>query len=445
MTLLGPIFFAALIILPTIIAQMPDNEIRRIAVIDETKILNKLPNNETIRFEYIDKHIADAKRDYLNQGKDNQQYYAILYIPQGTINTPSLVRLFAKKQPPISIKNYIETKLQKEIEDIKLHVNIRDLQEDKGINPDIIDKILSLPKIIATRVSITTIKLDEDKEEKSSSEVSMALGFLCGFLIYILIFVFGSQVMRGVIEEKTNRIIEVIVSSVKPVNIMAGKIIGLALVGLTQFLLWIILTFAIITIVKISYPQLLTPKDIYKTELTTTKIPSKETMMAKQKNKTIEEIDKEIEINNIIIAINSINYPLMIFSFIFFFITGYLLYSSIFAAIGAAVDNEADTQQFVLPISIPLIISIIFAQYVITNPDSAMSIWLSLIPLTSPVIMMIRLPFGVPTYQYLLSIIIIILTIILTIWLSAKIYRIGILSYGKKITYKDLWKWIKYN
>jgi len=248
-------------------------------------------------------------------------------------------------------------------------------------------------------------------------------------------------VMRGVIEEKTSRVVEVIISSVKPFQLMMGKIIGVGLVGLTQFLLWVVLTFGIVTVVT----STMTPKDVNKSATQQmlmhkqAMIPAGSTALPGQQDSSSEE-----GMGGVMEAINSVNFPVMIGSFIFFFLVGYLMYAALFAAIGGAVDSEAETQQFMLPITIPLILSIIMAQYIIRDPDGPVSFWFSIFPLTSPVVMMIRIPFGVPYLQVILSMVLLLLGFLGATWLAGKIYRTGILMYGKKISYKELWKWIRY-
>jgi ABC-2 type transport system permease protein len=271
----------------------------------------------------------------------------------------------------------------------------------------------------------------------------MVVGYVGSIMIYMFIFLFGAQVMRGVIEEKTSRIIEVIISSVKPFQLMMGKIIGVALVGLTQFLLWIAFTFIIITAVQTAFPQ-----QFKKTQTKEASITGKSVALpnetAPTAPNTITADTGNDDMNEIFEAFSSINLPVMIMAFLFYFLFGYLLYAALFAAIGAAVDNETDTQQFMLPITVPLILSLVVAQTVIQNPESPLAFWLSMIPLTSPVIMMVRIPFGVPTWEIALSAGLLILGFLGTTWLAAKIYRTGILMYGKKSNYRELWKWIRY-
>jgi ABC-2 type transport system permease protein len=256
---------------------------------------------------------------------------------------------------------------------------------------------------------------------------------------------FGSQVMRGVIEEKSNRIVEVIISSVKPVQLMFGKIIGIALVGLTQFLLWIILTFLIVTAFQATQSANFGKNN---KENSTTFSPSNNSPLPMNAVNTgtpdMSQVNKEEMMNDVTNALKTVNFGVMISMFLFYFMGGYLLYGSLFAAIGSAVDNESDTQQFMLPITIPLIFALIMAQFVTNNPGGPVAYWLSIIPFTSPIIMMIRIPFGVPIHEIILSMTLLVFGFILTTWLAAKIYRTGILMYGKKISYKELWKWLRY-
>lgn len=423
MTILGPVLMAALFIVPIYVAQLSD-EVRKIEVLDETGLFfNKFENSDNLIFEHTYTDIYTAKENF-----SKTDYYALLYIPRTELKVPNSAFLYSDKTPNIHIKSYIKDVIRKEIESLKL--------EASGIDQNILNSI-------KTQISLKTFKITEEgKLEKSSSEVSMAIGLFSGILIYFFIFLFGAQVMRGVIEEKTNRIVEVIVSSVKPFQLMMGKIVGVALVGLTQLLLWIVLTFMIITFVKTSFPETFS-KPTTEHSLIQSKIPGQELLDSQALSGESSEENQE-QVNQVVEAIYSINFGVMIFSFIFFFLGGYLLYAALFAAIGSAVDNETDTQQFMLPITVPLIFSILMAQFITTNPDGPVAFWLSIIPLTSPIIMMIRIPYGVPYFDLTLSVILLILGFIATTWLAGKIYRTGILMYGKKINYMELWKWLRY-
>lgn len=339
------------------------------------------------------------------------------------------MQLISKKQPPIGLLEHIENSLENEIERQKLMTyNIENL-----------DQIL---KNVDTKVNIQTKKIGDSGEIKETSTgIAMALAYIGGFLMYMLVFMFGSQVMRGVIEEKTSRVVEVIVSSVKPVELMMGKIIGIALVGLTQFLIWVFLTIAIASVIK---STVLKNNDIAGvTQSVTQSVLSAE--QQEQMAAESPEINPELaEFSKLFESAMNQPWGLIIISFIFYFITGYLLYASLFAAIGSAVDNETETQQFMLPVTIPIILALMVAMGTMQNPESSLSFWCSLIPLTSPVVMVARLPFGVPYWQLAVSMFLMVVTFIAFVWMAAKVYRTGILMYGKKTSWQEIWKWLRY-
>lgn len=424
MTIVGPILMAALMIVPAWISQLDNQEEKRIAIIDQTNAVSRaITNTQFLKFENVENQtLDDIRKDFKNSG-----YYAVLFIPQNLATAPGGVQLFSNKQPNLGIKMHISNALEKELENEKLKA--------KGIDEDVI-------KAVKTNVSISTYKWTDEGVEETSTPLSMVVGYVSGFLIYLFIFLYGAQVMRGVIEEKTNRIIEVIVSSVRPFQLMMGKIVGVAMVGLTQFLLWVILTFVIVSIVQTAFFDI-DPATIQQEVVAQDFFTGDSSSQLDVAQPVMDEDMSEIK--GMLSSISQINFFLILSLFLFYFLGGYLLYSSLFAAIGAAVDNEADTQQFMLPISAPLIIAFIVGQNVINNPDGAVSFWFSLIPFTSPIVMMIRIPFGVPEWQVALSIGLLILSFIGTTWLAGKIYRTGILMYGKKISYKELWKWLKYS
>ncbi|MFO8129489.1 MAG: ABC transporter permease [Bacteroidales bacterium] len=413
MTILGPLLMASVFILPIVLSQMSDGSQKNIAVLDETGIFyGKFQDGDNIHFEYVVSDLESAKENALER-----EDYALLYIPKTELSVPSAAVIYSQDQPSVNVKSYIRNVMKKEVESLKL--------EASGVDEDVLRSIRS-------KISLTTIKIDESgEEEKTFTEVSMGLGIFASILIYMFIFIFGAQVMRGVIEEKSSRIVEIIVSSVKPFQLMLGKILGIAFVGLTQFLLWIVLTFAIVSVFQVAYADM--------------------TLMQNAPGRTAQEIldepgsmAEEDATERIFEMIHSIDFSVMIWSFLFYFLGGYLLYAALFAAIGSAVDSEADTQQFMMPVTIPLILSIIMAQFVVQNPNGPVAFWFSIIPLTSPVIMMVRIPFGVPLTDLYLSIALLISGFVVTTWLAGKIYRTGILMYGKKISYKEIWKWIKY-
>ena len=393
MTILGPLLLAALMIVPIYLAHESQEE-RLIAINQQEKIL--LKDTESLHFTMI----PEFEARNLIQNFSETPYYALLYIEQKKFT------LYSSQQISLVVSEEIKRQLNHILE-------INNLKE-AGIDPEIIED--AKPEI-----EITTKLIDTDGiSTNSHSEASVGIGFISGILIYMFIFMYGTMVMRGVIEEKTSRIVEVIISSVKPFQLMMGKIIGVAMVGLTQFILWILLTIIISTVAELT---ILDPSSM---------------------EAQISSNEKSILLAQIADITGGINLTQIFLSFIFYFFAGYLMYSSLFAAVGSAVDAEADTQQFILPITIPLILSFILIQPIMETPDGTLAFWMSIIPFTSPVIMMARLPFGVSNWELLLSMGILIATFIATTWLAGRIYRTGILMYGKKASYKELWKWLKY-
>ena len=396
MTIVGPLLIAALMIVPTYLAN-ETQELRIIAIEEDGyEFTNKIEDTDLLHFSKIPTEEAILLKNNFSESN----YYALLTIDRDNFT------LYSDQQISLSVSKSLEKQLEKIIEHQKLKA--------AGIDVEILSKAES-------SVQITTKIISKDgNTTNSQAEASMGIGFICGILIYIFIFMYGTMVMRGVIEEKTSRIVEVIISSVKPFQLMMGKILGVALVGLTQFVLWILLTIAIASVAELMFMDT--------------------TSMTSEINSTEQSILLS-EISNLASGINLVQ---IFFSFIFYFLAGYLMYSSLFAAVGSAVDAEADSQQFVLPITIPLILAFILIQPIMENPDGSLAFWMSIIPFTSPVIMMVRLPFGVANWELALSMVVLVLSFVLTTQLAGKIYRTGILMYGKKTSYKELWKWLSY-
>ncbi|MDF1673640.1 MAG: ABC transporter permease [Vicingaceae bacterium] len=410
MTLLGPILMAGLMLVPIWLATK-DKDLQRIEVVDETKaFINQFENTNELEFKHEFRSIAKAKAALYDS-----KYTSILYIKK-TDDEP-IVEMYYKKQPGFSTVNNIENTIEDVMRNIELNAKYK-------ITKDQLSEI-------QPSVKVKAISINEDGEEESKNiGISTAIGFGGAIMIYFFIFMFGVQVMRGVIEEKTSRIVEIIISSVKPFQLMMGKIAGIALVGLTQFLLWVLLTAIIYTVIMGAFG-----------------IDESSVQTATQTEQILNDVNPNLSsphpYKDIIEGIENIPLTQILISFLFYFIAGYLLYGALFAAIGSAVDSEADTQQFMMPITIPLIFSFVVAQSVMDNPDGTLAFWLSMVPLTSPVIMMVRIPFGgVETWELLLSMVLLIGGFVGTTWIAGKIYRTGILMYGKKVTYKELWKWL---
>ena len=413
MTFLGPLLIAAIYIIPILLALHGDNEKRTIAVVDQSHWFERqFVNTENQTFIRLDDIDIDSTKRLVQQG-----FFDIaLFIPETQLNIPSSAVVYSMKQVPMAVESHIKEVMKNEIQVQKLLA--------AGVDPDILESI-------KTNINLSVIRMDEEGGEKETfTEVQFILGMVLAVLIYMFIMLFGGQVMQGVTEEKSSRIVEVIVSSVKPFQLMMGKIIGVSLVALTQFVMWIVLTGVIYVgfsaAVGLSHPEAISQGTVMAQEISSTNI-----------------MDNEA-VQNVLNIVHSIDFGTIIFSFIVFFLLGYLLYATMFAAIGSLVDNNTDSQQFTLPVTVPLIIAILSAIYIVNDPDSSLAVWMSMIPFTSPVVMMVRIPFGIPIWQVIVSAVILAGSFVGMTWVAAKIYRTGILMYGKKPTYKEIFKWLKY-
>jgi ABC-2 type transport system permease protein len=423
MTILGPLLFVGYFAITIFFATHQDTEVKHIVVCDSTGIfLGKIPDTKYVRFDYQPVSKFKTLKSTLNQSNR----FGILYISPVIAYSSQGAVLYSYREPGAAVVQHINHSLSKELTDQKL----------LAYKAENLDQIL---KAIHTSIDIDVIKLaDNGNEKKGNSGVSMAVAYIGAILIYMFILMYGVQVMKGVIEEKTNRIVEVIISSVKPFELMMGKVLGIAGAALLQFTVWIVLSGAFIGVVKyIAMPDMVTttitnpPQDLMGNTPTTA--------MATPITSTVSP-----EVLDALSMLNSVNFVVMIGMFLFYFICGYLLYAALFAAVGAAVDNDADTQQFMFPITLPLIVGILVMINAFQNPDSSMAVWFSIIPFTSPIVMMARIPYGVPYEQIALSMGLLIATFVAAIWLAGKIYRTGILMYGKKPSYKEMMKWLKY-
>lgn len=409
-TLLTPLIFPAIMaIFVWIAVEEKDNQsLRIIEVVDENKLFF-LESSEQYAFSFSDKSDEEAKGLVKNGDR-----YGFLHIPKFDLEDPKGITFFGEENPNMNLMSYLESSLKKKIEDQRLY--------ESGIDPQLISDI-------RTKVDIKSITVNEQGEEKvSNATVNYAIGFVAGILIYMFIFIYGNQIMQGVIEEKSSRIVEILVSSLKPFQLMMGKIVGIAGVGLTQLLIWIVLIGGLTTIV---------------TGYLGMKMPQQQAMEMAQVG--MEQIP-DSGVAEILQVINGIDFVALVLCFVFYFLGGYLLYGALFAGIGSAVDAPSDAQQFMLPVTIPLIVSYMgLFVFVLQDPNSTASFWLSIVPLTSPIAMMGRVSFGVPFWELALSMVLLILGFLGTTWLAGKIYRIGILMHGTKPSYKTLWKWIKTN
>lgn len=396
LTFLMPLLFVLLLLVPMWLSLIESGKKYNVAVVDWSGSYSAV-------FLDTEKYLFDeatAPLDSFRTNSESSGYDAIVVISGDLRNADASVTIYSEQQVDLELKQYIQKALEKQVREDKLaSFNIPDIE--------------SVMSILNTEVSVETVKWNSDGSETlSSSEIALVVGMLATMLIYMFIFVYGAQVMNSVVQEKVNRIVEVMVCTVKPFELMMGKIISIALVGLTQFAIWIVLTLVFFLI----FGQPLS----FQAEVTSTS-----------------------DFSAVYSMLMSINWIEMLVCFVAYFIGGYLLYASIFAAIGSAVDNETDTQQFMLPITIPILFAMYAAIYSAQNPDGPLAFWCSMIPFTSPIVMMVRLPFGVLLWEKIVSLVILFASFVATTWLSAKIYRTGILMYGKKISWRELWKWLK--
>ena len=421
LTLLVPFLFAGVFALVIFLSINNDKKERTIAVFDEsTLFLNELGEEGMTKYKFIPKEEYEQMKGNLK----GSEFYALLYIPQD-IYTNNMAQLISEKQVPFELNEQIERKLSRYIENDKRQKII----DETGI-PDL-EKRLSNTK---TSIRLSTLKVSVTGEtQKSSSAIAFIASYAMGIIIYFFVFMYGATVMRSVMEEKKSRIIEVIISSVKPYELMAGKIIGTALVGLTQVAIWIVLGIVVLAGVQ-SFFSPESAQQMGQSIMENQSQMSPAMAQAAETNKVMEVME----------MIGNLNLPLIIFAFIFYFLIGYLLYSSLLGAVGAAVDNDEDAQQMVFPVTMPLILSIMVLFPIARNPEGPVAFWFSIIPLTSPVAMMARIPYGIPTWELLLSMFLLVLTTVGAIAAAAKIYRIGLLMYGKKVNLKELFKWLRY-
>ena len=405
-TILVPIviigFYAAIIAVA--VSDTSDHE--KIAVIDEANLFNgnvESDQKESIDYDLITNETAESfKKKYKEKG-----YSAFLYIPPFDINKPDKIQLHSRSAVSLNTKNKIENKVDKAIEGKRL--------ANENIDPGKYQSIKS-------DISIENTLNSSDGEKKSVEGVAYAVAFAAGILIYMILLIYGSMVMRGVMEEKTNRISEVMISSVKPFQLMMGKIIGIGAVGITQFLIWIIL----IGLLQFTIPML---------------FPSLASQIPQNATEAVPMSTNAAMISKIAEGLQSIPIGLLLFCFLFYFLGGYLMYASLFAAIGSVSEDQQEAQQLVFPVMMPIILGFVMLTKAIQDPNSGLALFGSLFPLTSPIVMLGRIPFGVPYTELILSMVLLILFFLFCTWLAGRIYRTGILMYGKKGSWKEMMKW----
>ena len=423
-TFLVPVLFAALCMLPALIINGLNEESKTLAVVDESSVVMPyLQDSELVSY----KDCTGRSVEELKAELGESDYDAILAIsPLDTVARTVSADIFSLKPLGIELGEIVNSRINDAVEAYR--ISTYDIEDLKVIMEE-----------VKADVKLRSYTLDEEgKETINESGVFMIVSMVLGMIIYMFIVIFGGMVMSSVIEEKSSRVVEVLVSPVKATELMFGKIIGIALVAITQFLLWVVLTAAIIGIVgSIAGPSLLADAD------PATMVQMSAGVDAAQAEAIASAMSEPGEMSVILTTLKNMPIATILVCFLVFFVFGYMLYASLFAAIGSAVENEGDTQQLQIPVTIPILIGFFIAIYAFKAPESPLVFWGSMIPFTSPIVMLARLPFGVPAWEIIVSIVLLIATVVLCAWISAKIYRVGILVFGKKSTFKDLWKWFK--
>ena len=425
-TFLVPVLFAAMCILPSVIMFMAKETGKKVAVVDASGIVMPyLTDTETI--DYTD--YSSESADTMKASFASLELDALVVVSElDTVNRTVTVASYSDKPMSVDMKESIQSKVNEAVEDYRL--SLYEVSDLKQIMAE-----------VESDITMSTFTLDEAGEEKiTSSEVYMMISMLLSIVIYMFIAMFSGMVMQSVIEEKASRVVEVLVSSVKATELMFGKIIGVACVALTQFFLWILLTAVLVG----GFSAFVGFDSIMGDPAQTEQMMEMAGQMGGISMEDAAAIAQdESEMGAVLSTLRDLNYVQLIVAFIVYFALGYLLYASFFAAIGSAVENEADTNQLQMPVTVPLLLAFFIALYAFKSPDSPIVFWGSMIPFTSPIVMLARIPYGVPTWELALSIALLALTFIACAWVSAKIYKIGILMFGKKTTFKDLWKWLR--
>ena len=413
MTFLSPIIMVAIITLVSYLSQLNNDTVNTIEVLDESGVFtNHFKDSEKLKFKMINGvSLKDTK--FAAESSNN---YGLLYIPKtkNIDDYSNVITFYSEDSPSMSVMNIIEKTIEDKVNRLKL--------KEAGIDANLIEEL-------KVNVNTNLETYAGEKTSKLGSGIKLAFGGIAGYLLFMFIIIYGNMIMRSVIEEKTSRIIEVLISSVKPIKLLLGKIFGTSLAGITQFAVWIVIMVLLSTLAS----------SMFGIDTSATQSQQQELLLQNS------DTGSQQLITDVFREINNLPLTNLVIMFLFFFTGGYLLYSSLYAAIGAAVDSETDTQQFMIPILMPLILGIYVGFFtVIENPHGTVSQVFSYIPFTSPVVMLMRIPFGVPLWQQILSLVILFATFIATVWFAAKIYRVGILMYGKKASYKEIMKWLKY-
>ena len=413
-TILMPVLMIVLMIAPALIMEYSRGEQKTIAVIDDSGLVApQLQSNEELRFEPTDLSTEEARRSLTDR-------FGVLYIGSDILENPSDVKLYANASSSLSIESNITGQIE-------------DILEAEKLKAYHIDNLQQILDEVKTTVTLQTFRNDKSQEAESqaqSSTVATAAGYILGFVLYMFLLIYGSMVMQSVIEEKNNRVLEVMVSSVRPFDLMMGKILGVAAVAVVQVVIWGVL---IVGVGSFVLPQLMPAEAMAGVEAVRQGMPAAAT----------EGMDPEML--QALAAVTDLGYVVKIFVCLLLFVFGgYLLYSAMFAAVGSAVDNVQDASQLQMPITLPIILALLMMLAVIKDPNSSLAFWFSIIPFTSPVVMMARIPYDIPLWEIVLSLVVLYASFVAMVWFAGKIYRVGIFMYGKKPTFKELLKWVRY-
>ena len=436
-TFVVPILFAAMMVVVFLIMGNTKERKMDVAVVDQSGIvMSHLESGDRVTYTDYSSEVPDSIKAHL---KDYGKDALVVVSPLDSVKKTVSVQAYSKDPLGVEFTGGLSRKVDDAVEEYRI--------AQYGI-----DNLPQIMEDVKSNVKVSEYTLDESgKESVSESGIYMIVSMLLGIIIWMFIMMFGGQVMSSVIEEKSSRVVEVLISSVKAVDLMFGKIIGIALVALTQFLLWIVLT-----VILTSAASMFMGKDMLKrfsgdpqmmaqtVGMTPEQMEAIGGVVAATDTTATEAINSQPDgLQTVMSTLSNIPWTKLIISFLIFFILGYLLYASLYAAIGSAVESVEDTQQLQMPITIPLMIAYLVILMAFQNPDSPVVVWTSMIPFTSPIVMLARIPYGVPMWQLVLSIALLFFTFVGCAWLSAKIYKVGILMFGKKSTFKDLWKWLK--
>lgn len=426
LTIVVPILLAGVYAIPIILASRPIEHAHVLLVDDTGLFQGQFRSGRDIT--YHEAGSIDYARRELQQ---HDSLDAIVYIPARETTLPRDAYLYYRSDAPSLT---VQTDAQNQLQEILRNSILLDVH---GLTPE--DYAL----LTSTHIKLRPQDIETGRD--GFLQVKIVVGVLLAFLVFMAVFMFGSQVMRGVMEEKTSRIVEVIVCSVKPFQLMMGKVVGIGLVGLTQFALWVLLSGIAVVGVQASNADLFQQATAHQTEIASKGTEATTQYEAEQARAAEYEAGQGIDnsVKELIEGLTGINFAMLIVLFVFYFVFGYLLYASLFAAAGSLVDNETDSQQFTLPMTVPLILTLLLMPAMVGQPSGSLSVWLSIIPFTSPVAMLMRIPFGVPVWQVALSMLLLLITFPLCIWAAAKVYRSAILRYGQKASWRDVWRFLR--